>query len=137
MVKFPSKDEILDLAKKMYMEDCAKHGIQPLTPEEDELKEMGYFERARLALMRRDAYGFVAEQERFKSDEVNWARKVLEDNGYVVVPVADYERMVEKLAVFGLEENLRLGDVFMAENRLRMIRDKVWMDELKQIVEKS
>jgi hypothetical protein len=79
----------------------------------------------------------MAEQERFKSDEVNWARKVLEDSGYVVVPVADYERMVEKLAVFGLDENLRVGDVFMAENRLRMIRDKVWMEELKQIVEKA
>jgi hypothetical protein len=35
-----------------------------------------------------------------------------------------------------LDENLRVGDVFMAENRLRMIRDKVWMEELKQIVEK-
>jgi len=137
MVKFPSKDEILDLARKMYMEDCVRHGIQPLTPEEDELREMGYFERARLALMRRHGYDFMAEQERFKSDEVNWARKVLEDSGYVVVPVADYERMVEKLAVFGLDENLRVGDVFMAENRLRMIRDKVWMEELKQIVEKS
>jgi len=79
----PSKDEILDLARKMYMEDCVRHGIQPLTPEEDELKEMGYFERARLALMRRDGYGF---EERFREDEVNWARKVLEDNGYVVIP---------------------------------------------------
>ena len=44
---------------------------------------------------------------------------------------------MEKLAVFGLEENLRLGDVFMAENRLRMIRDKVWMEEIRQIVEKA
>ena len=82
-MKLPSKDEILDLARKMYMEDCVRHGIQPLTPEEDELKEMGYFERARLALMRRDGYGF---EERFREDEVNWARKVLEDNGYVVIP---------------------------------------------------
>jgi len=134
-VRLPSKDEILDLARKMYMEDCVRHGIQPLTPEEDELREMGYFERARLVLMRRSGYGF--EEGRFKSDEVNWARKVLEENGYTVIPTEQYERIMEKLAVFGLEENLRLGDVFMAENRLRMIRDKVWMEELKQIVEKA
>jgi len=133
-MRLPSKDEILDLAKKMYMEDCVRHGVQPLTPEEDELREMGYFERARLAFMRRDGYGFMAE--RFKADEVNWARKVLEENGYTVIPTEQYERIMEKLAVLGLEENLRLEEVFMAENRLRMIRDKVWMEELKQIVEK-
>jgi hypothetical protein len=131
----PSKDEILDLARKMYMEDCVRHGIQPLTPEENELKEAGYFERARLALMRRDSYGF--EAERFKSEEVNWARKVLEENGYAVIPVADYEGMLEKLTVLGLDENLRLDMVFMAEHRLRMIKQKVWMEELKQIVEKA
>ena len=133
-MRLPSKDEILDLARKMYMEDCVRHGVQPLTPEEDELREMGYLERARLALMHRNGYGF---KERFKNDEVNWARKVLEENGYTVIPTEQYERIMEKLAVFGLEENLRLGDVFMAENRLRMIRDKVWMEELKQIVEKA
>jgi len=128
----PSKSEILDLARKMYMEDCIKHGIEPLTPEENELREMGYFERARLALMRRLGYGF--EEERFRSDEVNYARKLLEDSGYVVVPRAEYERIMEKLALAGLNENLSLQEVFMAEQRLALIKQKVWMDELKNIV---
>jgi len=128
----PSKDEILDLARKMYMEDCIKHGIEPLTPEENELREMGYFERARLALMRRLGYGF--EEERFRADEVNYARKLLEDSGYVVVPRAEYERIMEKLALAGLNENLSLQEVFMAEQRLALIKQKVWMDELKNIV---
>jgi len=131
-MRMPSKSEILDLARKMYMEDCIKHGIEPLTPEENELREMGYFERARLALMRRLGYGF--EEERFRSDEVNYARKLLEDSGYVVVPRAEYERIMEKLALAGLNENLSLQEVFMAEQRLALIKQKVWMDELKNIV---
>jgi len=44
---------------------------------------------------------------------------------------------MERLAVLGLDENLRLEEVFMAEHRLRMIKQKVWMEELKQIVEKA
>lgn len=131
-MRMPSKSEILDLARKMYMEDCIKHGIEPLTPEENELREMGYFERARLALMRRLGYGF--EEERFRADEVNYARKLLEDSGYVVVPRAEYERIMEKLALAGLNENLSLQEVFMAEQRLALIKQKVWMDELKNIV---
>lgn len=131
-MRMPSKSEILDLARKMYMEDCIKHGIEPLTPEENELREMGYFERARLALMRRLGYGF--EEERFRSDEVNYARKLLEDSGYVVVPRAEYERIMEKLALAGLNENLSLQEVFMAEQRLALIKQKVWMDELKNVV---
>jgi hypothetical protein len=55
----------------------------------------------------------------------------------VRVSIEVWKRLMEKLAVLGLEENLRLNDVFMAENRLRMIRDKVWMEELKQIVERA
>ena len=131
-MRMPSKSEILDLARKMYMEDCVRHGVEPLTPEENELREMGYFERARLALMRRLGYGF--EEERFRSDEVNYARKLLEDSGYVVVPRAEYERIMEKLALAGLNENLSLQEVFMAEQRLALIKQKVWMDELKNIV---
>ncbi|MEM3551572.1 MAG: hypothetical protein QXK47_03960 [Candidatus Bathyarchaeia archaeon] len=131
-MRMPSKSEILDLARKMYMEDCVRHGVEPLTPEEGELREMGYFERARLALMRRSGYGF--EEERFRADEVDYARKVLENAGYVVVSRAEYERMMERLAVAGLNEDLSLHDVFLAEQRLAQIKQRVWMEELKSIV---
>jgi hypothetical protein len=50
--KLPTKEEILEKAKEISMIDQVKQGIEPITPEESELKETGLFEQARDELMR-------------------------------------------------------------------------------------
>lgn len=47
----PTKEEILERATTMYMMDLARTGMPAITPEEDELKEESYWDRARMDLM--------------------------------------------------------------------------------------
>lgn len=47
----PTKEEILERATSMYMMDLARTGMPAITPEEDELKEESYWDRARNDLM--------------------------------------------------------------------------------------
>ena len=50
--KLPTKEEILQRAKEMFMEQQARLGLPAITPEETELKEAGLFDQARADLMR-------------------------------------------------------------------------------------
>ena len=62
----PSKDEILARAIQLFMEEKARLGLPPITPEEDELKEGSYWTRARNELMsgvRTQLEGYLAYLE--------------------------------------------------------------------------
>lgn len=50
--RMPSKAEILQRAKEMFMEQQARTGLPAIAPEESELKETGLFDLARADLMR-------------------------------------------------------------------------------------
>jgi len=82
--RMPTKKEILDVACKMYIEDCIRNGVEPLTPEEHELKEAGYYERAKLYLMRNIHADEL--EEKFKQDQINYAIRILEENGFIIKP---------------------------------------------------
>jgi len=68
----------------MYIEDCIKNGVEPLTPEEYELKEAGYYEKAKLYLMRNIHADEL--EEKFKQDQINYAIRILEENGFIIKP---------------------------------------------------
>jgi len=80
--KIPIKKEILEVACEMYIEDCIKNGVEPLTPTEHELKEAGYYEKAKLYLMRNIHADEL--EEKFRQDEINYAIRVLEENGFII-----------------------------------------------------
>jgi len=67
----------------MYIKDCIRDGVAPLTPEEHELKEAGYYEKAKLYLMR-DTHAEELEEE-LKRDEINYAIETLGRNHYIII----------------------------------------------------
>jgi hypothetical protein len=63
---FPKKSEILQKALAKDLERQFRAGINPITPEESELKESGMFEAARTDLMRSNPA--FSEQEKYLHD---------------------------------------------------------------------
>ena len=57
----PSREEIRAKANELYIREAAKAGLPEAIPEEDELKEGGYWNRARDQLMREMNTGVTAE----------------------------------------------------------------------------
>ena len=74
---FPTKEEILARATKIFMEERAKLGLPPLTPEPEELREGSYWERARSELMS----GVRTELEKYLSYLETEADKIREELG--------------------------------------------------------
>lgn len=63
----PSREEILKRAVEIAKAEQAQAGLPALTPSEEELKENGYFEEARLDLMRVDQKA-LADQQKYVSE---------------------------------------------------------------------
>lgn len=81
--KLPSKKEILQLAKEMFHETQQRMGLEPTTPEEGELKETGFFERARVELMR--GIDTVANVQVLQY--VDELKAELEPMGFTITPI--------------------------------------------------
>jgi len=113
---FPTKEQIEELAREMYLTDQVKCGLPPITPTLEELKGSGYYEKARLALMRRRR---EPPEEKWKEDEINWAMELLEQNGYVVLPKDKYVEMAF-IHVDGFTD-----DIFAIEQKIRILQLKL------------
>ena len=81
--RLPTKEEILEVARKMYVEGCIRDGVEPLTPEDYELRQMGYCDRAKLYLMRNIQVQQL--QQKFRLDEINYAENILDRNHYIII----------------------------------------------------
>lgn len=81
-MSLPSKEEIHEKAEKLYIEEAVKKGLPPITPEESELKEGSYWERAKQQLMR----------EPGRAEALEYLERMARDYGLRVVP----ERLAEK-----------------------------------------
>jgi hypothetical protein len=83
--KLPTKEEIFEKAKEIAMIDQVKQGIEPITPEESELKESGLFEEARAALMRGEDTIVDAQVLQY----VDQLKAELEPMGFSIVPLSE------------------------------------------------
>lgn len=63
--KLPAKKEILEHAKRIELSDIVSSGLPALTPEEEELKESGAFQRARIDLMRSEETKIEMQQRKY------------------------------------------------------------------------
>jgi hypothetical protein len=81
--KLPTKPEIIQKAKEKFLEEQARMGLPTITPEEQELKEGGYFEGARAELMRGEESKVSGEVLKYIDD----LRSELEPQGYTIVPI--------------------------------------------------
>jgi hypothetical protein len=81
--KLPTKPEIIERAKEKFLEEQARMGLPTITPEEQELKEGGYFEGARAELMRGEESKVSGEVLKYIDD----LRSELEPQGYTIVPI--------------------------------------------------
>ena len=119
---FPTKEEILARATEMFMEERAKLGLPPLTPEPEELREGSYWDRARTELMS----GIRSELEKYLSALESEADKAREELG-IEKPLPTSERLTEledKLS--RVEERYKTTKERLkeAEEELRKIREK-------------
>ena len=117
----PTKDEILAKAIELFQKDLMLKGLPVITPEEEELKEGNWFEKARAELMT----GIRSELEKYLSDLESEADKIREELG-IEKPLPTSERLTE------LEDKLaRVEDRYKttkerlkeAEEELRKIRE--------------
>lgn len=118
----PTKEEILARATEIFMEERAKLGLPAITPEESELREGSYWERARSELMS----GIRSELERYLSELESEAEKVREELGIEKPPPVP-ERLTElenKLARLERRYKTTKERLKKAEEELRKIREK-------------
>ena len=117
----PTKEEILAKAIELFQKDLILKGLPVITPEESELKEANFFEKARAELMT----GIRSELEKYLSDLESEADKIREELG-IEKPAPVPERLTE------LENKLsRVEDRYKttkerlkeAEEELRKIRE--------------
>jgi len=118
----PTKDEILAKAIELFQKDLMLKGLPVITPEEEELKEGNWFEKARAELMT----GIRSELEKYLSNLESEADKVREELG-IEKPLPTSERLTEledKLA--RVEERYKTTKERLkeAEEELRKIREK-------------
>jgi hypothetical protein len=80
--KLPTSEEIIQKAKENVMEQNAKKGLPPITPEVSELRETGEISKARDELMRTEATT-RSQIEQYVHD----LNEQLEPEGFRVVPI--------------------------------------------------
>jgi hypothetical protein len=117
----PTKEEILAKAIELFQKDLILKGLPVITPEESELKEANFFEKARAELMT----GIRSELEKYLSDLESEADTVRADLG-IEKPLPTSERLTElenKLA--RVEERYKTTKERLkeAEEELRKIRE--------------
>jgi hypothetical protein len=83
----PTREEIEEAARKLFMEERAKKGLPPSTPTEEELKEGSYWERARRELM--------ATREKALAEQRKYVEEMAAEFGLRVVPEEQLEKMLE------------------------------------------
>jgi hypothetical protein len=81
--KMPSKAEIQQRAKELYMEEQAKSGLPSITPETSELRENGLLLKAQHELMR----GEDSKVESQVLEYVDQLKQELEPMGFSIVPI--------------------------------------------------
>lgn len=103
----PTKEEILEKARQIFAEESRKAGMPIITPEEDELKEGSYYDRARDQLMRDVA----------RAEELKYIEEMARDLGLRVVSKRIAERG-EELAI--TEKELR-----QERKRRRLLQERL------------
>ena len=86
--RLPTKSEIEEKAVELYMKE---HPDMPLTPEVEELKEGGYYERARRELMRAERSVEEEQKGLYIQGMLEELRRLLEPEGLTVevIPLED------------------------------------------------
>jgi alpha-galactosidase/6-phospho-beta-glucosidase family protein len=87
-MSLPSKEEIEEAARKLFMEERAKKGLPPVTPTEQELKEGSYWERARKALM-------LSKEAEELSKQRKYIEELAATLGLRVIPEEQLEKMLK------------------------------------------
>jgi hypothetical protein len=83
----PTKEEIEEAARRLFMEERAKKGLPPSTPTEEELKEGSYWERARRELM--------ATREKALAEQRKYVEETAAELGLRVIPEEQLEKMLK------------------------------------------
>lgn len=83
--KLPSREEILQRAKEMFMDYQARLQLPTTTPELEELQELGLIQRAQSELMRSEST--IADEHILKY--VDELRVELEPMGFAIVPLSE------------------------------------------------
>jgi hypothetical protein len=83
--KLPTKKEILEKATELSMIDQLRQGIEPVTPEEPELKESGLFEEARRELMT----GEGTKADSMVLQYIDSLKAEIEPMGFTIMPISE------------------------------------------------
>ena len=117
--RMPSREEILSRATQLFIQERSRLGLPAITPEESELKEGSYFEKARNELMsglRSQLEGYLAYLE----DE---ASKVKAELGIVeVIPEEKITELENKLS--NITERYKVTKERLEEARTELARIK-------------
>jgi hypothetical protein len=117
----PSREEILAQATKLFMEERVRLGLPAITPEEEELKEGNYWDRARSELMS----GVKSQLEGYLAYLEGEAAKIREELGIEkIVPEERITELENKLS--SLTERYKTSKARLEEAReeLRRIKEK-------------
>ncbi len=87
MSYLPTRGEIRDKAVEIFMEEAIKKGLPAVTPEEEELREGSFWERARDQLMRERTAALDAER--------SYLEQMASELGLKIVPAQVAERVEE------------------------------------------
>jgi hypothetical protein len=83
----PKREQILERARELYLQQCYKNGIEPINPEDSELLENGFYAQAKSELMR-DAYRSAIENNKdFYEAENDFSvniERLFEANGLIL-----------------------------------------------------
>lgn len=115
----PGHDEILARATELFMQECARQGLPALTPEESELKEGGYWDRARSELMS----GVKSQLEQYLAYLEGEADKIRGELG--IEKVIPEERMAQlENQLSSLTERYKTSKAHLEETRAEIQRIK-------------
>jgi len=118
----PSKDEILAKAIEMFKADRILKQLAPITPEEDELKEGNWFEKARTELMS----GYKSQLEEYAAALESEAQSIRDELGIKPAPpTKDVRELMEEMDILSTklaETRQKLREATAEIERLRAVK---------------
>jgi len=115
----PEKAAILEKAIELFKADRVQKGLEPITPEEEELKEGNWFEKARAELMS----GYKSQLEEYLAYLESEAQSIKDELGIKPTPpardVRELEEEIDRISVRLSDTRLKLREATAEVERLR------------------
>lgn len=118
----PGKDEILAKAIELFKAERVQKGLEPITPEEEELKEGNWFEKARAELMS----GYKSQLEEYLAYLESEAQSIKDELGIKPAPpardVRELEEEIDRVSTRLAETRQKLREATTEVERLRAVK---------------